>query len=130
MTTKNTPRVSFTILEKQMTQMLRIKAKITPNKTTTKTAKSGLFYKSEQIAIQQSHIINPLLTSFARSVRESIAYGFYRTVQKTSGNTFLYRPRTQLITPYAFRRFTRNFQLRLIIFYEVRHDLTLTLKTH
>ena len=35
--------------------------------------------KSEKIAIQQSHIINPLLTSFARSVRESIAFGFYRT---------------------------------------------------
>ena len=34
---------------------------------------------SEQTAIQQSHIINPLLTSFARSVRESIAFGFYRT---------------------------------------------------
>ncbi len=35
--------------------------------------------KSEQTAIQQSHIMNPLLTSFARSVRESIAFGFYRT---------------------------------------------------
>ena len=35
--------------------------------------------KSEQTAIQQSHIINPLLTSFAWSVRESIAFGFYRT---------------------------------------------------
>jgi hypothetical protein len=36
--------------------------------------------KSEQTAIQQSHIIiNPLLTSFARSVRESIAFGSYRT---------------------------------------------------
>ena len=35
--------------------------------------------KSEQTAIQQSHIINPLLTSFARSVQESIAFGFYRT---------------------------------------------------
>ena len=35
--------------------------------------------KSEQTAIQQSHIINPLLTSFARSVGESIAFGFYRT---------------------------------------------------
>ncbi len=35
--------------------------------------------KSEQTAIQQSHIINPLLTSFARSVRESIAFGFYGT---------------------------------------------------
>ena len=39
----------------------------------------GFFTKSEQTAIQQSHIINPLLTSFARSVRESIAFGFYRT---------------------------------------------------
>ena len=40
--------------------------------------------KSEQIAIQQSHIINPLLTSFApRSVRERQ----YFPVQ-TSGNTF------------------------------------------
>ncbi len=48
--------------------------------TATKTAKKKCFVvfstKSEQIAIQQSHIINPLLTSFARSVR------------KTSGNTF------------------------------------------
>ncbi len=35
--------------------------------------------KSEQTAIHQSHIINPLLTSFAQSVRESIAFGFYRT---------------------------------------------------
>ncbi len=53
-----------------MTQMLRFKAKITPNKASTNL---------EKIAIQQSHIINPLLTSFARSVRESIAFGFYRT---------------------------------------------------
>ena len=53
------------------------------NKTATKTAKKKCFLvfstKSEQNAIQQSHIINPLLTSFARSVRESIAFGFYRT---------------------------------------------------
>ncbi len=35
--------------------------------------------KSEQTVIQQSHIINPLLTSFALSVRESIPFGFYRT---------------------------------------------------
>jgi hypothetical protein len=45
--------------------------------------------KSEQTAVQQSHIINPLLTSFARSVR------------KTSGNTFPYRPRSRLISPYS-----------------------------
>ncbi len=51
----------------------------------------------EKTAIQQSHIINPLLTSFARSVRESIAFGF--SVRKTSGNTFPYRPRTRLISP-------------------------------
>ena len=54
----------------------------------TKTAKKKCFLvfstKSEQIAIQQSHIINPLLTSFARSVRESIAFGFYRTDLATS----------------------------------------------
>ncbi len=63
--------------------MLRFKAKITPNKTATKTAKKKRFLvfstKSEKIAIQQSHIINPLLTSFAQSVWESIAFGFYRT---------------------------------------------------
>ena len=39
----------------------------------------GLKAKTVLAAIQQSHIINPLLTSFARSVRESIAFGFYRT---------------------------------------------------
>ena len=64
-----------------MTQMLRLKAKITPNKTATKTGKKkcSLVFstKSKQIAIQ--HIINPLLTSFARSVQESIAFGFYCT---------------------------------------------------
>ena len=27
----------------------------------------------------KNHIINPLLTSFARSVQERIAFGFYRT---------------------------------------------------
>ena len=63
--------------------MLLFKAKITPKKTATKTAKKKCFLvfstKSEKIAIQKSHIINPLLTSFARSVRESNAFGFYRT---------------------------------------------------
>ncbi len=46
------------------------------NKNSQEKVCSGLFYR---IAIQQSHIINPLLTSFAWSVRESIAFGFYRT---------------------------------------------------
>ncbi len=66
-----------------MTQMLRFKGKITPNKAATKTAKKKCFLvfstNLEKNAIQQSHIINPLLTSFARSVRESNAFGFYRT---------------------------------------------------
>ncbi len=146
MTTKNIPRVSFTVIEKQMTQMLRFKVKkqrrtkqqfgncckhciyntlmasfawnvccLSRNlhyifedsifsfgvlllllfccysKCTArnhqyirlKVAATKVFFffsrKSEQTAIQQSHIINPLLTSFARSVRESIAFGFYRT---------------------------------------------------
>ncbi len=71
---ENTLLVSFTILDKQITQTLRFKVKITPNKSATKTAKKKCFFftKSEKIAIQHSHIINPLLTSFARSVRESI----------------------------------------------------------
>ena len=64
--------------------------------------------KSEQTAIQQSHIINPLLTSFARSVRESLPSVFIAQTSllrrsvctKTSGNTFPYRPRTRLISPY------------------------------
>ncbi len=40
--------------------------------------------KSEQTAIQQSHIINPLLTSFARSVRESIAFRQYENLRQYS----------------------------------------------
>ena len=40
---------------------------------------SGFSTKSEQIVIQQSHIINHLLTSFVWSVWESIGFGFYCT---------------------------------------------------
>ncbi len=53
--------------------------RITPNKTTTKTATKKCFLIFSTKSEQYSHIINPLLTSFARSVRESIAFGFYRT---------------------------------------------------
>ena len=66
--------------------MLRFKAKITPNKTATKTAKKKCFLvfstKSEKIAIQQGHIINPLGTGhkvftggcggYSRGVRKKI----------------------------------------------------------
>ena len=49
----------------------------------TKTAKKKCFLifskKSEKLRFNKDMIINPLLTSFARSVRESIAFGFYRT---------------------------------------------------
>ncbi len=55
--------------------------RITPNKTTYNKNSyekvfSGLSYKIRTI---KPYIINPLLTSFARSVRESIAFGSYRT---------------------------------------------------
>ena len=43
MTTKNIPRVSFTDMEKQMTQMLRFKVKKTPNKTTVRKVLQALF---------------------------------------------------------------------------------------
>ena len=63
--------------------MLRFKAKITPNKTATKTAKKKCFLvfstSQNKLRSDKSHIINPLLTSFVRSVRQSIAFGFYRT---------------------------------------------------
>ena len=52
MTTKITPRVGFTILNKQMT------------KINTPAAKAFFVFctMSQQIGIQQSHITNPLLT--------------------------------------------------------------------
>ncbi len=90
----------------KMTQMLCVKAKITPNKTTLKTAKKKCFLvfssKSKQISIQQSHIINPLLTSFARSVRESIASLLRRLVCTKNLRQYFplhCRPRTRLISP-------------------------------
>ena len=52
--------------------------------------------KSQQIAIQQSHIINPLLTSFARSVRESIAFSFYRTALAPSSLDLFEKPLAML----------------------------------
>ena len=45
------------------------------NKNSQEKVFSGLFYKfRKKVAVQQSHIINPLLTSFARSVREIIIW--------------------------------------------------------
>ena len=43
MTTKNIPRVSFTVVEKQMTQMPRFKVKTTPNKTAVRKMLQALF---------------------------------------------------------------------------------------
>ena len=87
MTTKIAPRASFTILNKQMTQINTAERLISSESVFWSSTK---VQRNEQIAIQQSHIINPLLTLFALSGRESIAFGFYR---KTSDNTFPYRPR-------------------------------------
>ena len=67
---ENRSRASFTILNKQMIQI---------NTAERLAAKAffGLFYEvTTNCDRTQSHIINPLLISF---VRESIAFGFYRT---------------------------------------------------
>ena len=89
-------------------QYIRLKV---ARKVATKVFFCFFHTKSKQTAIQQSHIINPLLTSFARSVRESIPFGFYRTdlapsslglYEKPQANTSPYRPvrpRTRLISP-------------------------------
>ena len=55
----------------------------------------------------KSHIINVLLTSFARSVRESICLLFFS--HRPQENTFPYRPRTRLINLYE--DFSCNLQL-------------------
>ena len=49
------------------------------NKNSQEKVFSGLFYTSQNKLRSNKVIINPLLTSFARSVRESIAFGFYCT---------------------------------------------------
>ena len=70
MTTKMTLRASFTILKKQMTQI---------NTAEPLAAEAyGLFYKVTANCNPTKPYKNPLLTSFARSVRGSIAFGFYR----------------------------------------------------
>ena len=85
MSTKNTLRVSFTIPEKQITQMLRFKAKITlGTKQQQKRPRKSVFWSflqnQNKLRFNKAiYIINPLLTSFAGSVRESIAFDFYRT---------------------------------------------------
>ena len=59
---------------------IRFKAKITPSKTSTKTAKKKCFLiwsflqSQKKLRFNKAMIINPLLTSFARSVRKSIAF--------------------------------------------------------
>ncbi len=65
-----------------MTQILRFKAKITPNKTTTKNSQekvfSGLFYKV-RTNYDPTKPYNKSFINFVCSVRirESIAFGFY-----------------------------------------------------
>ena len=94
-----------------------------PVHTTESCSNKSVFFfstKSEQTAIQQSHIINPLLTPFARSVRESIAFGFYRTDLAPSSlglyeNLRQYFPvqtshsvnKSLLLTVYNFKNYKR-----------------------
>ena len=79
------------------------------NKNSQEKVFSGLFYKvRKNCDSTEPYIINPLLTSFARSVRESNAFGFYRTDLAPSSLGLYenlrqyfpaYRPRTRLISP-------------------------------
>ena len=68
---------------KQMTK------KNTPENFSSDSVFMIFYTKLEQIAIQQGHIINPLLTSFARSVRKSIAVVFYRADLASSSHTYV-----------------------------------------
>ena len=81
---ENTSRVSFTILEKQMTQIYTAER-------FSRESFFGLFYKVTTNC-DLPKPINPLLISFARSALERIAF----SVRKASGNTFPYRPRARL----------------------------------
>ena len=85
----DTPRVSLTILEKEITYLNVLAAE----------AFSGLFHKVRtncNLFFETNHIINPLLTSFARSVGESIAFGFYRTDLAPSSLGLYEKPQTIL----------------------------------
>ena len=99
MTTKITLRASFTILNKQMTQI---------NKAERLAAVFGLFYKVTTNCNPKPYnksLINLVcsvctgkycLRFLSHRPRSFVA----RSVRKTSGNTFPYRPPTRLISHY------------------------------
>ena len=102
MTTKITPQVSFTILNKQMTQIN------TAEHFTAAKAFFGLFYKvttncnptkpynkSLINLVCSVYTVKNCLRFLSHRPRSFVA----RSVQKTSGNTFPYRSRTWLISP-------------------------------
>ncbi len=78
------------------------------NKNSQEKVFSGLFYKVKQFAIQQSHVINPLINLACSVCTGNYCIRFLshrprsfvaRSVRKTLCNTFPYRLRTRLISP-------------------------------
>ena len=87
---KHSPRVSFTILKKQMTQIYAAE------RFSGESVFRSFLTKSQEIAIQQSHIINPLLTSFTRSALKRITFGFYCTNLAPSSLGLYEKPQAKL----------------------------------
>ena len=110
MTTKITPRASFAIPNIQMTQIntaerLAAKAffvlfcKVTTNCNSTKP------YNKSLINLVCSFCTGKYCLQFlSHRPRSFVA----RSVRKTSGNTFPYRPRTRLISPYYYMAETND----------------------
>ena len=104
MTTKITPRMSFTILNKQMTQINTAELE----RFTATKAFFGLFYKvttnCNPTKPYNKSLIN--LVCSVCTVKNCLRFLSHRprsfvarSLRKTSGNTFPYRPRTRLISP-------------------------------
>ena len=125
MTAKITSRASFTILNKQMTQIntaerLAAKAffvlfcKVTTNCNSTKP------YNKSLINLVCSFCTGKYCLQFlSHRPRSFVA----RSVRKTSGNTFPYRPRTRLISPYSCTmpsviKDTLQFKAALVVYTE------------
>ncbi len=87
-------RVSFTVMEKQMTQMLRFKVKTTPNKTTVRKMLQALFLQH----------FNSFILHGTFVVCQEIYIIFSKIKFFPLEYCFPYRPRTRLISPYYFHK--------------------------
>ena len=103
MTTKITPRVSFTIQNKQMTQIN------TAERFTAAKAFFGLFYKVTTNCNPTKPYNVSLINCSVCTVKNCLRFLSHRprsfvtrSARKTSGNNFPYRPRTRLISHYIF----------------------------